>query len=361
MRIAFDEKRWEHIKEVYGKWWKGELERPIIPIIIRKEGGKGEKPKVPLLSQQTCLDLSIPISDLIEAIDYELSKNEYFGDAFPYFNMDCFGPGVLAAFLGAKPDNSTGHIWFACDEIKELKDLHFTYDENNIWFKRIKEIYKAANEYFKGQVIMGMVDLGGILDVLAIFRSTDNLLMDLYDEPEEVKRLIWEIHDLWIRYYNEINAVLKPYAKGYSDWSKIYSEIPSYVIQCDFAFMISNEMFVEFAKDELIAQTEKIPNTIYHLDGPGQLNHLDDILAIKKLNAVQWVPGAGAAPQSEWPEVYQKIHSANKGIQLWDGPHCIEVVKEQIGTTQGILHWDIIIKEEDREEIIKQLNKYNIL
>lgn len=360
MTINFDKSRWDYIRDIYGKWWDGKLDRAIIPVVLKGNDPGRPEPKAPLLSQQTSLDLSISAADLIDRIDYELSKNVYLGDSFPCFNMDCFGPGVLAAFLGARPGNETGSIWFHCDEDKELKDMHFEYDPENVWFKRVKEIYAEACKRWNGQVLMGMVDLGGVLDVLATFRSTDKLLMDLYDEPEEVKRLVGELHELWIRYYNEINEVISIATPGYSDWSRIYSEKPSYVIQCDFSFMIGTEMFKEFAKDELIALTEKIPHTIYHLDGPGELRHLDELLSIKNLNAVQWVPGAGAPKQNEWSEVYQKISEAGKGIQVWDGFDCVDEIAKQIGTYAGIQHWDIIGDISQIDEFKKRLLSYGI-
>lgn len=55
---------------------------------------------------------------------------------------------------------------------------------------------------------MGMTDLGGVLDILASFLTTDQLLYDLYDEPEEVQRLVWEISDLWSQFYSEILEII---------------------------------------------------------------------------------------------------------------------------------------------------------
>jgi len=52
------------------------------------------------------------------------------------------------------------------------------------------------------------------------------------------------------------------------------------------------------------------------LDGPDALNHLDDLLALKKLDAVQWVSGEGNRSQIEWPEVLHKIQQAGKIIIL---------------------------------------------
>ena len=118
MSIHFSEDRWEKIKRDYGAWWAHKLDRPLVNVQIESYEPDRPQPAAPLLSQSTALDLRWSADELIDRIDYELSKIEYLGDSYPYFNMDCFGPGVLAAFLGADPDNSTGSIWFKPKEIK---------------------------------------------------------------------------------------------------------------------------------------------------------------------------------------------------------------------------------------------------
>lgn len=100
---------------------------------------------------------------------------------------------------------------------------------------------------------MGMPDLGCALDILSTFRPAENLIYDIYDYPEEVKRCIWEIHGLWHRFYNEFDEVLQPVNPGYSDWAQIYSGKPGYTLQSDFCYMISPGMFDEFEKPELEA------------------------------------------------------------------------------------------------------------
>ena len=87
-------------------------------------------------------------------MDWELSQFEYLGDSFPYVNFDAFGPGILAAFLGAKLDNSTGGVWFHPDEDRELDQIHLRFDEENIWFRRIMDLYKAGLDRWDGQVHM---------------------------------------------------------------------------------------------------------------------------------------------------------------------------------------------------------------
>jgi 5-methyltetrahydrofolate--homocysteine methyltransferase len=274
---------------------------------------------------------------LIDRIDYELSCRVFLGDAFPFFNMDCFGPGVAAAFLGARLDNSSGRVWFYPPENRSIKELHFEFDPENIWFQRIKAIYKAAMERWQGSVLMGMTDLGGSMDILSTFRPSEQLLLDLYDEPDEVERLLWECHEIWHRYYAELNAVLQPVNPGHSDWGAIYSETPTYMLQCDFSYMISPKMFRNLIIPELEASSKRLPHSFYHLDGIGQIPHLNALLHIEELDGVQWVHGAGKPDSGNWPEVFQTIHQGKKLIQVISGDFpALEKIQSQIGTLKGV-------------------------
>ena len=102
MTIDFSAERWQRLKETYARWWAGDLERPIVGVELYGRDPGRPQPDVPLLSQENCTDFSYTPEQLIDRIDWELSTRVYLGDAFPFFNMDCFGPGVAAAFLGAR-------------------------------------------------------------------------------------------------------------------------------------------------------------------------------------------------------------------------------------------------------------------
>ncbi|MDR2674616.1 MAG: hypothetical protein LBC18_07050 [Opitutaceae bacterium] len=343
MPINFDPNRWEKIRTAYRTWWDGQLERPLIPVTLGGGDPGRIEPAIPLLSQSTCHNLEVPAEQLIDRIDWELSRLTWLGDAFPYFNMDCFGPGILAAILGATLDNSTGRVWFhppAPDT--PIQEIHFRFDPDNIWFRRLCDIYRAGMRRWQGQVLMGMTDLGGGLDVLSIFRPGEALLLDLYDYPGEVKRLLAEEHEAWHQCYVALNAILQPVNPGHSDWAGIFSEEPGYVLQSDFSYMISREMFDEFALPELTASCRRLTRTMYHLDGVGQLPHLDSILAIPGLGAVQWVPGDGKPDHRHWPEVHQKIANAGKRFQIsfggkqMEGMDILDGVSRQIGTAKAI-------------------------
>lgn len=361
MPIVFSPTQWEAVRTNSEAWWAGTLERPLILAVLHGRDPGRPQPPAPLLSQETCTDFSWSAEALIDRIDYELSQRVYLGDAFPYFNMDCFGPGVLSAMLGARLDNSTGRVWFFPNEEQDIQDIHFAYDPENPWLKRVKEIYRAAAERWQGQVLVGMTDLGGNLDVLSTFRPSEKLLLDLYDHPAEVERLTWEAHEAWHRVYNDINAILAPVTPGYSDWSTIYSAQPSYILQCDFSYMIGPRQFKKFALPELEATCRRLPRSFYHLDGVGEIPHLDMLLSIPELGGVQWIPGDGKPDCAQWPELYRRIHAAGKRMQvLGDRIEILDAVVEQIGTGQGIHFKGIDRPIADEAQVRASLEKYGI-
>jgi hypothetical protein len=92
------------------------------------------------------------------------------------------------------------------------------------------------------------------------------------------------------------------------------------MLQSDFAYMISPDAFRRFVLPDLEACCEAMEHGFYHLDGQGQLVHLDMLLGMERLRGVQWIPGDGQPPASEWPDVLQRILDAGKLCQLYASP-----------------------------------------
>jgi len=318
--IAFDPERWQTVKKNAQAWWDGTLGRPLIQVrLYDRPPGRAEPKLAHPPWKETFYDLSVTPEEIVDRWDYDLSCREFLGDSFPWVFPD-LGPGVLAAFMGARTQQATGTVWFHPNEDREAKDIRFSMDLNNAWLRRVKDICRAAQARWEGLVQISMTDLGGNLDVLSTFRPNEKLLLDLVDCPEEVKRLTGEEHAIWWKAFEAIDAVLRPCNPGYTAWAPIFSETPFYMLQCDFCYMIGPKMFDEFVKPELEATCQKLDHAFYHLDGVGELPHLDSLLSIDALKGVQWVPGAGNPQFKDWSEVYRKIIRAGKRAQV--GLHC---------------------------------------
>jgi len=338
MSIRFNPEDWARIRQSHGAWWRGELDRPLVHVQAKLHPlPEHSMPRAPLLSQASCADFSISPEALIDRLDAELSQYEFWGDAYPMVNFNSFGPGVAAAFCGAKLDNSNGSVWFFPAEKKPIEEISIRYDPESIWVKRIKAIYRAGGEKWQGNVLLSIPDLGGVMDIVATFVGTENLLMALYDAPDEVKRLTNEAHTAFMDAYCDLSRTLAEIKNpGFSNWDGLYSETPSYVTQSDFSYMVGPDMFREFIFDDLQLSCRELDNVIYHMDGIGQLPHLPHLLSMENLKAIQWVPGEGQRQGAYWMDVFRQIIASGRGCEVTGGPGAfLEVLGE---LSHGLYH-----------------------
>lgn len=351
MNIDFDVIRWQRTEQNYSEWWEGSLERPLISMTLKGYEPVMLRPALPLYGFTSFYGLETPAEQVVDTWQWSLEGQRYLGDAFPAVWPN-FGPGVIAAFLGCELHASleSNTTWYHPTQTREAKDLELVLDVNNPWYRRVCDIMRVADERFGGMVQVGMTDIGGNLDILSSFRPSEQLLLDLYDCPEEVERLTWQAHERWWECFESLRTA-QPHNPGYTAWTPIFSKESYYMLQCDFCYMISPDMFDHFVKPELAASCRRLDHAFYHLDGPGQLPHLDSLLEIPELKGVQWVPGAGQPDITHWPEVYRKIHKAGKLIQCFTSQaenefEALDVIADQLGTAKGI----IMIGEADRAE-----------
>jgi hypothetical protein len=75
-------------------------------------------------------------------------------------------------------------------------------------------------------------------------------------------------------------------------------------------------MYERFVLPELNDVCDFLDYSVYHFDGQEQIRHLDHLLSVKKLNAIQWTPVAGQPKTSEFIPVLQKIQKAGKNLVL---------------------------------------------
>jgi 5-methyltetrahydrofolate--homocysteine methyltransferase len=364
MELAFSAQRWETVKRNYRAWWAGKLQRPLIHVTVGGYEAKRAKPDIPWHWFQSWYELSVPAEKIVDWYEYNLETTRFPGDSFPHVNP-YFGPGVAAAFMGAKVVNTreTGTTWFEPRQSLAAMDLRLKHDPQSPWWPRVRDLAAAAAKRFQGMVQIDMTDLGGNLDLVATFRPGEELLFDLYDQPAEVERLAWEAHEMWWYYFDELSRAT-PRNPGYTAWTPILSEQPYYMLQCDFCYMIGPDMFDRFVKPELAATCKRLTNGFYHLDGPGQLPHLDSLLEIPELKGVQWVPGDGQPDITKWPEVYRKIRKAGKLVQFFHsqskhGLRNLDILADQLGSAEGLIMVGGVDRKQE-DELNELLGRYGV-
>ncbi|MHB9033291.1 MAG: uroporphyrinogen decarboxylase/cobalamine-independent methonine synthase family protein, partial [Anaerolineae bacterium] len=258
----------------------------------------------------------VPADEVVALASAQFERRHYFGDDFPHWWLN-FGPGIVAGLLGTRVHSVENTVWFEPVEQKELQDLDFHYQADNPWWQRILALTEAGARAWGKAVQVSHTDLGGNLDILASFRTTQQLLTDLYDAPEQVDRLVRQISQVWIRYYDELDALIYPACRGRVPWAPVWSKGTSYMLQSDFSYMISPAMFDRFVMPDMHAMCDHLDYAFYHLDGKGEIPHLPSLLSLKRLRGIQWVPGDGAPLHHHWLELYQRIIGGGKLCQIF--------------------------------------------
>ena len=294
-------------------WWHGEvLDRVCIKITAPLKPGVVERGPEP--TEEELEEWWTDPEQVVGKLEAYLPGCWYGGEAFPVmFPVSIQMPAILANYLGS-PLRLVGTETGWCEPIIEDWEHcpELRLNEGNKWYRKSVALLRKAGEAARGKCLVGVPGFNGPGEILAQLRGSERLAIDLVDNPEHVHETMGKINRLWLECWEKMNAIIHEYVEGYLFWMSIWSERPATDLQCDSSIMISNRMFREFFLGHIEQQTEWVERTIYHLDGPGAVRHLESLLELPKLTGVQWVPGAGAAPMSQWMPLLRRIQEAGK-------------------------------------------------
>jgi hypothetical protein len=289
-------------------------------------------------------------------LHYTMSRNSYLADILPVANTQ-LGPGSLAAVLGADLEGREDTIWI---RDKEGFDGQIVFDENNKWWQLHKDLLTACKAKSQGNYMVGCPDLVEGLDVLASLKGSDNVLMDLILDPDTTLQQMQQVNDVYFKVFNEIYDIINVNGEMAFCYFSLWAPGKVSKLQVDISTMISEDDFRTFCLPFLREQTEKIDYTLYHLDGVDAIRHLDTVLELKNLNAVQWTPGYGQAQggNAQWYDLYKKILAGGKSIMAnWVSLDELEPLLDNVGN-QG-LNINVDFKsEKDIEKAIRIVERY---
>jgi 5-methyltetrahydrofolate--homocysteine methyltransferase len=310
--MTFDEVDWQALQEAWSTWWAGKLDRPLVILGGYKPGAR--IPSLPLYTAH--LPPTLSDDEILDIYETELKVRCWYADTPPRWKMT-YGAGIVAAFLGAKVNISPETVWFEPRHVSPIALMTIKPATEDDWWQKVCSLTRRAAERWAGKVCVSYVDLGGILDILASLRSTQSLLYELFDEPDQVIRLTQQITQRWLEYFNRLDNILAGSPCGVSTWAPLWAARRMYIFQCDFSYMISPAMFERFVLPDLLTCIEQVDHSFYHMDGKGQLPHLDMLMSIQKLSGVQWIPGEGQPPAENWITVLSRIRAAGKLCQVF--------------------------------------------
>ncbi len=190
-------------------------------------------------------------------------------------------------------------------------------DESDWAWRQVQAVVARCAEVAAGKWMVGWPNIHQPNDHLPLLRGSQVFCLDLLDHPAEVKRALRKLLDNWYVMYERISGMLSA-QEGSITWLPVWCPWRRCVtLQSDISCTLSPAMFEEFIAPELEELSGWLDACIYHLDGPGALQHLNRLLALERLHAIQWTPGTGNEEGLAWLELFRRIQERGKGVVIW--------------------------------------------
>jgi hypothetical protein len=349
---------WEIVRRRWEAWWAHDLyDRVLVQVTAPRadadplSGSLLPEGEVGLKTKWTDFDWMI-------RRQLESLRSTYFGgEAMPLFNAG-WSVGWSLLF-GCEPRFREQTVWV--DPIAVGGDgypeFHFSpaRSSHNPWWQWYLDGMKAAAEASAGRYFV-LPEMGNDAgDVLANVRGTEALLVDIALNPMWVKSAVETISDVIVSAYNEIEQIVSPEVcgvDGYVNDQHCWWSGRTRGLNCDVSCMVSPQAFRELFLPPLVDIMGTFERNVYHLDGPGALHHLDTLLDIPELDAIQWVPGAGHEAIMQWVPLIRRIQAGGKSICLFATPEEIGPLLREI-RHQGVCISTHCESEAEARELIE--------
>jgi hypothetical protein len=338
------------VKENWRRFWDGTLGRPIL---LAEPPKRGVEP-VPKPAWGAALFRGD--EELVDQALRWAETHEFLGDSVPFF-LPSLIIDLLPAFLGAEivtirePWGSDTH---AIPFLRDLDAAEVRFRRESAWWERWVRLADCIRRKCAGRLIFGTAaPFYNNLDTLAALRGRAELMLDLYDHPEGVHRAMGRVMAAYREVMAEVCGLLEVETYGSVTGHGFYADGRAATPQCDFGFNISKDHFDRFALPYLREETGLLDAVEYHLDGPGNLTHLESICSLAKVRLIQWVPGAGDSPSRDWTWLYERIVALGKGLWLSaESPQAAVALWAKYGRSGRMI---LNVRAEDRDAMARYL------
>lgn len=291
---------------------------------------------------------------IIQRNRHLMEHTYYGGEAFPCIFLD-LGAGGHAGFFKGEKHYFGDSVWFF-PSLTDLDSLEF--DENSFLYRKTLELARAFAEDSGGDYMVSMPDTTGNADALSHLMGAENLLPTMLEDPEGIKGALSKIQYSYECVMRDVYNIVRDVNEGGScvDWMSTWAPGFHAQMQCDMSVMISNSMYKEFIMPELRAQCELLEYPIYHFDGVEQIRHLDDILSIPNLRAIQWTQVKGQLPCTAYLPELKRIQEAGKNLLILVQPEQVQPLMENLSSV-GLYLITNVPTRDDADALLKEVSR----
>lgn len=317
---------WQRIRERFLEFWARENhDRPLLSIQAPKKDRVAVPPSHHATLQDRWLDTQYVIDQAHAAFENTCFMGEAVANLFPNLGPDIFAALYGTPLVFGETTSWSIHTLESPDDWPKVK-----LDRQGFYYRKLVDMTRDIAADAKDQYLVGVTDIHAGPDALMAMRGPQALCCDALEEPEWVRQASIDLFDGFCTVYDELAAIAQAGQEGTINWMGVWHPERWYVTSCDFCCMISPAMFEELVIPELMMELAHLDASIFHLDGPDALRHLDRLLEIPQLKGIQWVYGAGQPTASHWIAVLRQIQDAGKCVHVDVTPQDLPILLEEL-------------------------------
>jgi len=265
---------------------------------------------------------------------------------------------VYTAFLGCPLEYTDTTSWAVpiLDSWDKLDTVRF--DPDNDYYLQTRRMTDAAIERGKGKFIVGYTDLHPGADGACAFRDPQRLCTDLLDYPDEVRELLRRVEEPFAMVFDTLARRLEETGNPVCSWLPCVSEGRVHIPSNDFWCMVSSRMAREFFLDITVQECRMADRSVFHLDGRTAIKHLDLLLEIPELHAIQPTIGAGDVFDDEWMGVIRRARAAGKSIHLAANWDMVSAIMAEFGP-EGFLFTMGAASVDEAEAAVRRIERWD--
>lgn len=347
----------DSMRRIYA-WYENEIiDRPPVRFQAHNATLEAAEEEVTRLSKEQKKTWWFDVERQVDLYIRSIEGKRFHGETFPIFAPN-LGPEVYSAFYGSELVYGDVTSW-SIPLVKEWDDIEkLQLDMENEYVTKLEELTLHALERCEGKFMVGYTDLHPGLDCVAAWRDPQQLCIDMIKNPDKIKQLselaVTDFHQI----FDHFDAMLKAHNQLSACWMGIPSFGKMHVPSDDFITLISPAFYQEFGLPILEEEVKGMTHNIYHVDGKGVARHIDAILSVPEVHAIQWVQGVGDDyPIMQWLPFIKKLQAENM-------PVIVDLDKKdlddfmQATDPEGLFLWIASETEDEELEILKRVSKW---
>jgi hypothetical protein len=300
--------------------------------------------------------------DFLDDYDRLFLEHEQVGDDLLWSASPLIGFPWMEAIVGIPVHASQATYWTTpcLNSWDELNEVNFSLE--NKWFQKLLEFKEVLIEHTKGRypLATSFAPVRGIGDMMSAALGQEKMILELYDNPDNVKKLASIYTDIWVKVAKAQIEKTPKFHNGYilafyNIWTPSYCQY----MQEDSLAYLSPRFYREILLKNHIKMVNSCGYSFMHLHTDG-LYCLDELYKMENLKIIDVTRDLVGLSAFELLPVLKEIQK-HKPLLIW-GDLTREEIKELLNalSPRGLCICPVVKTLEEGKDLMRRMKKKNL-